>query len=217
MKRSRKISLIIGGLLLGLAAFPVFGQDPVGPPAVVIDKQPLADFRSYVKDELAKKEVDLNAPFSLEMEGYLTKDGKLGLSRTKFVRTEGDKHILELVENGIEAVNDAGYLRYLLNMSGNTIHLSIVQDEANFSLTVRSELESTRRAKTLETIFKFYISSMIQKKQEAEAGENNKDEIELLRNLTAETEGKKMVFKFSAPKSFVQALIRKRAGLAQIK
>jgi len=218
MKRSGKINLIIGGLLLGLAAFPVFAQEAAAAPAAVtIDKVPLTVFRNYVKDELAKKEVDLNAPFSVEMSRVLDKDGRLILSQTTFIRTEGDGHILELVKNGITAINDAGYLQYLLTLSGKSIHLSIVRDDTNFSLTALSELESPRRAKTLEALLRFYISSMIQKKQEAEATENNKDDIELLRNLAVASEGNKMVFKFSSPKSFIHALVQKRAGLAQIK
>jgi hypothetical protein len=210
MKRSAKISLIIGGLLLGLAAFPVFGQDPVVPPSGVVNKRPLADFSDYVKDSLATKEVDLTAPFSIEMEGYLTNDGKIDLTRTKFTRTDGNEQILRVVKTGIAAVGDSGYFKYLSALSDKTFHLSMVQDDANFSLAIQSGLDSSRHAKTFESLFKFYLSTEIEKKSRPEAAQNEKDDLALLKGASIASEGKRIIVKVSIPKSVIHEIIRRK-------
>ena len=154
--------------------------------------------------------MDLSAPFALEMTGDLDKDGQLILSQTTFIRTEGDKNILELVKNGIETTNNAGYLQYLSMIFGKTIHLSVVQDDTNFSLTVLSELDSPRRAKTLETLFRLYISAESEKKQRPEATQNEKDALALLKGMSVTSEGKKLIIKVFIPKSVIHEIIQRK-------
>jgi hypothetical protein len=210
MNRPGKISLIIGGLLLGLAAFPVFAQQAGVPPAVTVNKVPLANFDNYVKDVLAKKEVDLTAPFSIEMEGYLTNDGKIDIARTKFIRTEGDKQILEVLKNGIAAVSDSGYFKYLSAISDKTFHLSMVQDDANFSLAIQTGFDSSRRAKTFESLFKLYLSTGIEKKTRPEAAQNDKDDLALLKGASIASEGKRITVKVFLPKSVIHEIIQRK-------
>lgn len=211
MKKSGKISLIIGGLLLGLAAFPVFAQEAAAtPPAVVVNKRPLEDFSYYVRDELAKKEVDLASPFSIEMEGNLTDDGRIDLTSTKFVRMEGNEQILKVVKNGIAVVSGSSYLKLLSDISDKTFHLSMIQDDANLSVAIETGADSRRRAKTIETLFNLYLSKAIEKKQRSEPTPNERDDLSLLKGISIASEGKKVIFKVFLPKSVIHEIIRRK-------
>ena len=163
-----------------------------------------------MKDELAKKEVDLNAPFSVEVEGGLTKGNEIDLTRTRFVRMEGDKQILEVVKNGFTAVSDSGYFKYLSALSDKTFHLSMVQDDANFSLTLHVGVDSVRHAKMLETLSKVYISSTIQKKERPEATQYEKDDLALLKGASISLEGTKLIVKVFMPKSVIHGIIQRK-------
>ena len=62
------------GIVSALAAFPVFGQE--NKDGITINKRPFKDFGEFVKQKLDNKEVDLDKPFLVELEGILTKDGE---------------------------------------------------------------------------------------------------------------------------------------------
>jgi len=141
---------IIGfcGILLMFAAFPVLAQDkPVVETS--INKRLLADFAYDVYKKWNAKEVDLNAPFSLEFEGFITNTGKLDLERSKIVRSEGDPKLVDIVKNGIEAIGESGYFQYLQQLGVEKATIVASQDSQNFSISMLSDSKTKERASTI--------------------------------------------------------------------
>jgi hypothetical protein len=188
------------GLLLTLAAFPVFAQETT-PSKDVINKKPIQDFADFVSEKIVKNEVDLNAPFSIELEGFLNKDGKLDVNKSKFVKSEGDAQIIEVVKAGISAVSDSNLLAYLENLGVENVNLVVSQDANNFSAVIKSEVKSDARAKTLSSGFNtlLHIAKTDRKHQKEEV---------LLKAMRTSAQGKFFVLDFAMPKATLQELIR---------
>lgn len=194
--------ILLCGLLLGLAAFPVFGQEDADLPLVAVNKRPLMDFGRKVRGLLTEKKIDLGAPYGVEMRGTLDQDGKL--AKTAGFTTHGDANMIGVVKDGMIAINDSGFLGYFGRLGLKELVISAVQDETNFSLMIRSKADSPKRATRLKNTLSIMLS--MAKLRHVE-GPGTSPELELLKNLIIETEGEKIAIKYSAPKASVQTLI----------
>jgi hypothetical protein len=208
MRIFSRIPIYFSGLLLMLAAFPVFGQEPA-PREITINKRPLLDLGYRVLDDVETRKVDLTAPFSVHGSGKLNKDGKLDASTSKFTAASGDKEMIEIAKNSIAAINDSGYLQYLSRLGCENLDFTIVQDSAIFSTTIVSELESARRAQSVRNALSLMLGFYKQKISGPDADENDKDSLEIVKNALIETNNNKVTIKVVLPKAVVQALIQK--------
>jgi hypothetical protein len=181
-----------------------------GLPSIVINRDALKLYGEWVKGEIAQKNVDLSSQFDISATGKLDKDGKIIKETFKYntVRTT-DPEMVNIVRAAIEAVNDSGYLKWLSEVSGKDLTLSIAQDNDFLTGTVQTEVESPRRANTLRTLFKLYIDQTVKKKQLSDKPDD-KDDLEILKNAQVETNGNKVIIQFKVPKAVAQALIQKK-------
>lgn len=181
-----------------------------GLPSIVINRDALKLFGAGVKDLLDQKKVDLSAQFEVSATGKLDSQGKIDKNTFKFnpVRTT-DPEMFNVVKAAIEAVNDSGYLKWLSQMSGKDLTLSISQDNDFLTGTVEAVVESPRRASSLKFLFSTYITTVVNKKLASDKPDD-KDDLEILKNATVETNGNKITIKFAVPKAIAQALIQKK-------
>ena len=181
-----------------------------GLPSIVINRDALKLFGAGVKDLVDQKKVDLSAQFEVNATGMLDKEGKIDQRTFKFnaVRTT-DPEMFNVVKAAIEAVNDSGYLKWLTEMSGKDLTLSIAQDNEFLTGTVQTEVESPLRAKSLRTLFKLYIDQTVKRKQLSDKPDD-KDDLDILNNAQVETNGKMVIIQFKVPKAVAQALIKKK-------
>src|SRR5687768_8765744 len=126
MRKFLKQISFICGLLLLLAAFPVFAQEKHSD-EIVVNKKPLQDWASFLFDKIEKNEVDLTQSFLVELDGELTKEGKLDKQKSKFIRTEGDVQMVEIAKRAIEAFHDSGMFNYLLNLGIKKVNVVYAQ------------------------------------------------------------------------------------------
>src|SRR5215213_4281333 len=143
MKKFAKSIFLLGGLILCLAAFPVFGQKGSG--EFEINRKPLKDFAASVK----AKNIDWTKPFLVEAETVLTRDGRF--EQTKFTKTEGDAETVAVVKQAFEAAGESGWLGYLRRQGIKEIKVSAVQNSENFSVSMVSEQPTPERAKTVSS------------------------------------------------------------------
>lgn len=200
MKRLLFSIFLLGGLSFALAAVPVYAQKPN---EIVINKKPLRDFALTVKT----KRVDWTKPFLVEVEGVLTKDGKL--TQAEIVKTDGDKELTEIAQQGVLAVGDSGWLGYLRMHGVDKIKFVIAQTAENFSFTFVSELPTPERAKVVASGMANIIAMALiaDKNGIKKLGDDER----ILLNNTKVTAGEKTAnITFVMPASEFREMIRRR-------
>jgi hypothetical protein len=170
-----------------------------------INKKAMKDFAAYALDLKNQGKLDLNQPFEIVIEAELDQDGKL--KDPKFTKKAGDPNLVDLFGHMVAALNDSGFLAYLKPVDkdnpGSRVVFTIKQGDNEVLATVESEASSERSARALANTFNIALSLGAQSR----AG---KDEEALLRNTSAEPNGKKIVFNFTMPRQAVVDLIKKQ-------
>lgn len=208
MKRYLLGTSIVCGMLITLAAFPVFGQkdDPVT--EIEVNKRPIQDFAAFARKEI-ETGLDLNAEFVVELEGTLTKDGRIDAKTARFKRTDGDPRMVALIRKSIESVNDAGYFSYLTALSAQNLILVIAQDKENLRINIASEFETEARSKSTRSALELMVSLGKHQKNRDNATESEKDDLLLLESVIVGSEGKKLFIKSVLPKATVKEMIER--------
>lgn len=183
-------------------------SDPVE--GIEINKRPVADLGNTVNDLLAKNELDLQTPFIGSAKGKLTKEGRIDPKTLKLLIESTDPDMQKVVQDGILAIDAAGYLQYLKAISGKNFDLLLKQDETNISATVQSEMETETRAKSIKSSLDLALSLAKMKKSSASADQNDKDDLVLLENAKVETVGKRVVITFTVPKEIAHPMIQRK-------
>ena len=177
---------------------------------IEINKRPIADLGNSVNDLVAKNELDLQTPFIGSAKGRLNKDGRIDPKTLKLQIESPDKDMQKIVQDGILAIDAAGYLQYLKAISGKDFDILLKQDEANISATVQSEMETETRAKSIKSSLDLALSLAKLKKQSADADQNDKDDLVLLDGAKIEIVGKRVVITFTVPKEVAHPMIQRK-------
>jgi hypothetical protein len=201
-KTGKLIILIIG--LICLADLSVFAQTEIS-----LNKRPLQDFAQFVNQKVTAKEVDLNDEFLVELEGVLGKDGRFDIKQTKFTKNEGNKQIVDVAKEAIEALGDSGWLGYLRNLGVEKIKVSLSQDKQTFRTIILSGHPNQNKANTISSGFRFLISTalLMDKTSDRKLGE---DEKLLLSSSKATSEGNNFILKIEIPKVLFQEMVNRK-------
>ncbi len=198
---------LLCGMLLTLAALPVFSQDSA-PKAPEISKQALRIFGDNFQRKAESGEVDVKAPFLLEFRGTLTKAGKIDPATVKFPREEGDSKLIEIAKEAIEAVSDSGFLQYLSSLGSKDIEVVLEQDLTEFTALLSLGLENEARARTTNSGLKSYL--MMATKITAErpdTKQGDKDALLFLRSAGVRAEGKTVLLSMKVSKADFHEII----------
>ncbi|MEK7724127.1 MAG: hypothetical protein AAB336_07265, partial [Acidobacteriota bacterium] len=173
-----------------------------------INKEPfnkLAENAIAIQDDKTKK-IDLKQPFTVVLNGVLTKEGKFDPTTTRFdtSKLKGDQEIQNFAKDAIQAIGDSGILGYLQTLGVDKVGITLVQDEKQISAVIRSNQNNEERARTISSGFNGII---------AIAHMNTKDDPEvqaLLKGLKFQPDGKSFVINFAMPKDQAHQLIDKK-------
>jgi hypothetical protein len=177
---------------------------------IKINKKVMMDFGNNVKAKLDKREVDINKPFKVVIEGVLTKEGKLDTSidkKTKkpksgFTLSEGDPQMVEVAREALEAVGDSGWLGYLRNLGAEKVKITFEQDQDKIIAIVESEQKTPEKAASIASGLKLLISTTRQ------IGKLGEDETILLNGAQPPTSnGNFFILNFELPKEKVREII----------
>jgi hypothetical protein len=170
-----------------------------------INKKALKDFAAFANDLKQQGKLDLDKPFEIVIEAELDQSGKL--KNARFTKKAGDPNLVELFGQMISALNDSGLLIYLKPLDkdnpGSTVVFTVKQGDTEVLASVESEAYSDDSARVLAKGF----NAALVIGAESRAG---KDEEILLRNTSAESAGKKIIFNFTMPRQAVVDLIKKQ-------
>jgi hypothetical protein len=170
-----------------------------------INRQALKDFAKFANDMKLQGKLDLDKPFEIVIEAELDENGKL--KDPRFTKKAGDPNLVELFGQMIAAMNDSGLLVYLKPINKDNpaakIVFTVKQGENEVLAKVESEASSDDSARSLTK----GVNMLLVMGAKAREG---KDEEVLLRNTSAEQNGKKIIFNFSMPRQAVVDLIKKQ-------
>ncbi|MDQ3748418.1 MAG: hypothetical protein M3367_05280 [Acidobacteriota bacterium] len=186
-------------------------QPPIESEAVneiEINKKPFEELGDTLNDKLAKKEVDLNKPFLVILDGTIAADGKLDSKKSKFVKFEGDEQMIEVAKQAIEAVGNSGFLGHLKNNGVDKVNFTIVQNDKEISVIILSDQKTPEKAGTIASGFNTLLAGLIFADNNGikKLDENSKT---LVNNSKVTSEGKKFKLNFVLPKQQAQDLINR--------
>lgn len=185
---------------------------PTNPTAgIEINKRPMIDLGNFVNEIVEKNDVDLQTQFIVNAKGKLDSNGRLDPKTFSYVTAmSSDEDMVEIVKRSIEAINVAGYLQYLKDLSGKDFNLLLQQDTENLSAVAQSEMESVTRANTVKSGLSGLFSILKMQKSSPNADQNDKDDLLLLENTKVETEGRKVIIRFTVPKELAHPMIQRK-------
>lgn len=199
MKRFKQIFLLCG-IVLTLAAFPVFAQEDRSPK---INKKPLQDFGAKVLSQVQNKEVDLSENFLVEVSGEITKGGKLAPQKTQYIRSEGDEKMIAVAKSAIEAINDNGIFIYLSQLGIDKISLILEQNDNEISAVIRGDTTSANRARSIESMLNMAVSAV------KENAKTDDDSRVILGGTKVSANEKSVTIKTAVEKSVGQEMIQR--------
>ena len=145
------------------------------------------------------------------MKGKLNKDGRIDPKSLKLLIESNDPDMQKVVQEGVLAIDAAGFLKYLTMLSGRDLDMMLQQDDKNISATVQSEMESVTRANTIRTGLQLLLTTIRDKKRnDPAADQNDKDDLALLEGAKVEVNGKKVVISFTVPKEIAHPMINRK-------
>lgn len=202
---------LLCGMLLTLAALPVFSQDSA-PKAPEFNKQALRNFGDTFLRKAESGAVDLKAPFLLEVRGTLTDAGKIDPATVKFPREEGDPKLIEIAKEAIGAVSDSGFLHFLGSLGAKDTAVVLEQNDADFSTLISFALPSESRARTVKSAMDsmLTIGRLQLEAKHRDAGINSEDELLLLRGTSVSADVKNVIVSTRVPKSDFHEMIARQ-------
>jgi hypothetical protein len=218
MRRFPVSVFLLGGLSFALAALPVCAQKQdsgqIEFTIVDVKKDVLRDFALMVRRLDEEKRVDWTKPFSIEVEGVLTKEGRL--AQAKIIKTDGDKELIEIAQQGISAIGDSGSLRYLSKTGVEKISFIAAQTSDTFSFSAVLELPAAEKARTVSS----GLSALISFALSADKNGSRKlgdDEKTLLTNARVTSAEKAVNINISMPAGEFREMMRRQFNASEEK
>jgi hypothetical protein len=196
---------VLAGLVIFGQAQHSFAQEPV-----TINKLPMRDLGVHTRERIRNNSIDLGAPFSVELTGTITKAGRISPETARYIRSEGDKEMIDLAKRAIDAVNAAGYFAYLSELSGEEFVLRVEQDASVFNASVNTGVASESRARTTASALQM-MAALI--RNEIESGKRPAgDDLRLIQSMTVSAKGKNVILNFKLPKAEFRQMIESSLG-----
>ena len=192
MKKFSRITFIFCGLLLQLAAFPVFAQEKS------LSKE--LDFGDFVIEKVDKDKVNLSAPFLLELEVLLTKDGKLDLNSIKISKSEGDSQVIEIIKRALKEGSNDGFFKALRDLEAEKVKIALSQNNSELYGNISFDQKTLEKAKTAASGLKLLFDA-------SNLESNDEEEIFFAKGISINNVEKSVSINFNFQKSVIQKYI----------
>lgn len=184
-----------------LATLSIFGQTDKDDFNQKFNKRPLQDFADGLNVQLDSGKVDLDKPFSITVDGYLTKDGRLDIKRTRFTKSEGDLQMVEIAKQAVEAVSDSNILSYLQQLGVEKVKIVFSQNESEVQASIVSEMPTEEKARTISS----GLSGLFAIAKFSVKGETEKT---LLNAVMIQPQNKNCTINFAMPKEEAHRILK---------
>jgi hypothetical protein len=174
-----------------------------------MNKRPFVDLANMINGLIDKNQVKLDSPFIVTASGKLDKNGKLD-PKTIIKGESTDPQMVEVVKQAIEAMNDSNMLQYLSQLRGKQLTIQIKQDDQSVVAMIQTDFENDMRAQSVATALRMFLGETKKAKEGPDASQNEKDDLVLLQNATANPTGKRVEVLFTIPKADLQNMIQRK-------
>lgn len=182
--------------------------DPNSDEAKLFNKKPLEDFGVKYGEAILNNQVNINAPFAVEVKTKLDENGKF-IKPVMVTKPGSDEKMTELAKEAIAAFGDSQLLSKLYDVGGRNVTIRFEQNQDNLQAIILTETESDNRAKTLAGLLNLVIKN---------AGlKEGSDEDILMKKAQFSTQGKVFIINFLIPNDEKTSMIKKNLEKLQEK
>lgn len=184
--------------------------DPNSEENKLFNKKPLEDFGAKYGQAILNKEVDINAPFAIEIKGKLDETGKL-VKPVMTVKEGSDEKMTEVAKEAISAFSDSQLLRTLYEAGVRAVTITFSQDQSNLQAIIQSDAGTANKAGSIQS------SVNIAKKLALATMKPESDEAKLISKAETATQGKVFILNFLIPNEEKAPMIEKNLQKLQEK
>ncbi|MGI8555386.1 MAG: hypothetical protein ACR2LT_03390 [Pyrinomonadaceae bacterium] len=166
------------------------------------NSKPLKDFGDKYGNQILKKQVDINAPFTIEVIGRLDETGKLINAQMKN-SADSDPKMSEVAKEAIAAFSDTHLLKPLYDVGGRDVKITFSQNKDNLQAIIQTETKSESNAKSIQSLLNLFI------KNSPSFMRKDSDESKLLSKAELNTQGKTFIINFLMSNEEKNQLIEK--------
>ena len=175
----------------------------------LFNKKPLEDFGAKYGEAILKNEVDINAPFTIEVIARLDENGKLVKPRM-LSTADSDQKMTLVAKEAILAFGDSQLLRTLYDVGARNVRIVFSQNQESLQAIIKAETKSENEAKTLQSGLNFALKNLYKPAE----GSNEKI---LLDKAQLGVEGKSFVINFLITNEEKAPMIKKELEKLQEK
>lgn len=153
------------------------------------NSKPLKDFGDKYGDKILKKEVDINAPFTIVVIAKLDENGKLTNAQMK-TSADSDPKMAEVAKEAIAAFSDTRLLKPLYDVGGRDVKITFSQNKDNLQAIIETATKSESNAKSIQSLLNLLI------KNSPSFMRPDSDESKLLSKAELNTQGNIFIINF---------------------
>lgn len=183
----------------------------------LFNKKPLEDFGAKYSAAILNKEVNINAPFEIEIKAKLDKNGKLirldkngkQVPLEVIVKEGSDPKMVEVAKEAISAFSDSQLLSTLYDAGVQNVTITFAQNQDNLMAIIKSEAPTENRANSIYSLVNTALQTFKLKE--------GSDEEALMKKAQFKTEGKNYIINFLIPNDEKTQMIEKNLKSLQEK
>jgi hypothetical protein len=176
----------------------------------LFNKKPLEDFGEKYGQAILNKEVDINAPFAIEVKGNLDENGKI-VKPVMTVKPGSDEKMTEVAKEAIAAFADSQLLRTLYEAGVRGVTITFSQDQSNLMAIIQSDAGTPNKAGSIQS------SVSLARKLALATMKPESDEAKLISRAEFSTQGKIFILNFLIPNEEKAPMIEKNLRSLQEK
>jgi len=164
------------------------------------NKKPLEDFGARYGEVILKNDIDINAPFQIEVTGDLDESGKL-VNPALVIRPGSNEKMTEIAKEAVLAFGSSQLLKPLYDIGGRNIKIILAQNQTELQALIFTETDSENRARALVSMLNLYLKNLKVKE--------GTDEAILMKNVEISAQGKTLIINFLIPNDEKNQMVRK--------
>lgn len=174
----------------------------------LFNKKPLEVFGAKYGEAILNNQVNLNAPFAVQVTTKLDEKGKF-IKPVMTTKPGSDEKMTEVAKEAIAAFGDSQLLKTLYDVGGRNITIKFEQNENQLQAIILTETESDNRAKVLSSLLNAVLKNTKLKE--------GSDEEKLFKKAEFSTQGKVFIINFLIPNEEKTEMIQKNLRSLQDK